>query len=204
LRYFLLLVLPEVALSQATFRAEVQNLHQAIALVGDFPHTAAGEKVFCDTVNFSLLLAPADAPAASITINSITVKVEDLKPSQTPVTGSCKIDRFSSQPHGIIDRNVYFFRIDDGKVVGRFVRDASGAEQVDASNILQFGNSRKAVSLTRGRSSDRIRFFLSNVCQDPQAGDVHHRLRRARREALGHQTRRRSETTGFRCSWIGC
>jgi hypothetical protein len=146
------LVFGQAAAAQTALRAEIQNLRQLVVVSPPAPRDAKGSPVYCDTVGLSLLLAHSEEKAEPIIVHSIRVQVADVDPSSLPLSGICKVDRFSSNPHGIIEKNVYFFRIDESAVTGRYLKDANSAERIDQDNILEYGGTRKAIVLTRGEA----------------------------------------------------
>ncbi|MGA4278372.1 esterase/lipase family protein [Ralstonia nicotianae] len=149
-------------------RAEVQNIRQLIGIRGAQPTTQGKEPIFCDSMKLSLVLASSARGKSPILINSIRVNSAPLEGAQLPAGAQCKVDRFSSQPHGIIERNTYLIQVDEASVRGKFLKDAVNSVPVDSQNVLIAGAVARAISLRPGEEPVGLDFYLQSTSKQPQ------------------------------------
>jgi hypothetical protein len=150
-------------------RAEIQDIVQAIGLRGEPPRTLANERVYCDSLKLTLLVAHDGRSAAPILINSIAVNARAVEKASIATGSHCDVDRFSSQPHGIIEKNTFFFTLSDGAVKSRFLRDAATAIPVDQKNLLSSPSISRAIALTPNEQPVVFDAIVQSFATQPQA-----------------------------------
>src|SRR4051794_32044515 len=93
-------------------RAELENLQQARTSIGE-PLRLDAEQVFCGSVRLTLVLAHEAAIKSPLLINSIAVKSLAVPTSDLAPGSRCRVDKLSSHPHGITERNTFNLNITD-------------------------------------------------------------------------------------------
>lgn len=151
-----------------TLRAEIQNATQLIGLRESQPQTQIKEPIYCDSMKLSLVLANPEKAGAPVLINAIGVEVTPLDAAQVVPGLQCKVDRFDSHPHGIVERNTYMMQIVDAGVRGKLLKDATTSVPVQSQNILVAGANTRAISLRPGEEPVGLDFQLQSTARQPQ------------------------------------
>jgi hypothetical protein len=141
-------------LDSGNLRAEIENPIQAVGLVGNSQPTVNGQPVFCDTVRLSLILAHNQHGTTPIAINSISLKVEPLNPSDSNSQKSVDfdVDVLALHPYGVAERKTFVFMADSQNIAGRYIEslERDGSWTVDSNNILTGGKKDLAITLKPG------------------------------------------------------
>ena len=150
-------------------RAEIQNATQTIGLKGAAPSTTLNEPVFCDTFRLNLVLAHDGRSKTPVLINSIALNVSPVDVSQLAKGAVCQVDRLSSQPHGIVEKNVFLVTLTDTGVNGRFLKNASDAVRVDSRNILVAPGASRAISLKPDEEPTSLDVLVQSLSRQARA-----------------------------------
>jgi hypothetical protein len=150
-------------------RAEIQNATQAIGVRGAAPRTVSNEPVFCDSLRLTLLLAHDGQSSAPIVISSIAVNASPLDGAQIAAGAACNVDRFSSQPHGIVEKETFFITVGDGSVKTRFMKDAASAVRVDDRNLLVSPTATRAITLKANEEPVGVDIIVHSLALRAQA-----------------------------------
>jgi len=149
-------------------RADIQNMKQLIDMREPQPQSQSKEPIFCDSMKFSLVLANPEASKTAILINSIGVEAATVDPAQVPADAQCKVDRFASHPHGIVERNTYMMQVEEAGVKGKLLMDSATSVSVQSQNILTAGTKTRAISLRPGEEPVGLDFYLQSTAKRPQ------------------------------------
>lgn len=156
------------SMSRDGLRVEVQNARQLIGLNGEAPRTTRSETVFCDSMKLTLVLANPTKAKSPVLINSISVESAPMDADQIAQMSPCKVDRFSSRPHGIVERNTYMLQVDDSAVRGKYLKDASNSVPITPANVLAIGSAAKAIALRPGEEPFGLDFYLQSGSKEPR------------------------------------
>jgi pimeloyl-ACP methyl ester carboxylesterase len=160
--------LAPLAVGRELLRADIQNARQLIELREPQPQSESKEPIFCDSMKFSLVIANPEASKMPVLINSIGVEATPLDAKQVPAGAQCKVDRFASRPHGIVERNTYMMQVEEAGIRGRLLKDSANAMSVQIENILVAGATTRAISLRPGEEPVGLDFYLQSTAKQPQ------------------------------------
>jgi hypothetical protein len=147
-------------------RAEIQNPTQDKRLIGPQPRTTSNKPVFCESLKLNLVLAPSAASIAPVLINSIVLDVEPI--THLDWKGTCALDKLASRPHGIQEKNVFLFTLEDNEVVGRLIKDENTALSVGQDNLLQAGDTSRAITLKPNEEPVAFDVYIHSKSDTPR------------------------------------
>jgi hypothetical protein len=135
-------------IDRSDLRAAIENPKQGIGLIGSIQPMLDGQPVFCDTANFSLVLAHNQRGRTPIVVNSISVTTAPAAVGARP-DPSCKVDVLSSRPNGIAERKTFIISLADSGLSARYIESPSknGAWAVSSQNLLD-GTGQKVLGVT--------------------------------------------------------
>jgi hypothetical protein len=154
--------------SSIGLRAEIENAKQAIDILGTPPKTMDGDPVFCDSMKLSLVLAHTGKSKVPILINSIAINSSSLTSNQLQSGTVCKIDKLSSVPHGIIEKNIFAIKLEDKNILSHYIKDASNAIEVDSNNILASKLAARAISLKEAEEPVGLDIMIHSFAEEPR------------------------------------
>ena len=154
--------------ARAVLRVDIQNVAQLIGLRGAAPKTIRSEPVYCDSMKLTLVLANPSTARSPVLVNNIRIDSAPVTSDQIGQGEQCKVDRFSSRPHGIVERNTYLMQVDDSTVRGKFLKDANNSVQVAATNVLSIGAVPRAISLRPGEEPVGLDFYFQASSKEPR------------------------------------
>ncbi len=155
--------------SENGLRAQVENLHQDLALTDAAPSVDSGETIYCDTVKLNLVIAHAGSDKTPVIVNSISVDEKPLDTKIETTKGVCKVDVLSSHPHGIIEKNVYVIALANSVTSARWIKDEKTALPVRADNLLQSGMESRGISLKYDEEPVSLDVYIQSSSAIPQA-----------------------------------
>jgi hypothetical protein len=150
-------------------RAEIRNVVQAIGLQGAPPRTATNERLYCDSLRLTLILAHDGQSSVPVSIDAIAVNAAAVAPAALGSGATCRVDRFSSQPHGIVEKNVFFVTLGDGAVRTRFLQDSTVAVRVDENNILTAPTRARAITLKPNEEPVSLDVIVQSLATEPRS-----------------------------------
>jgi hypothetical protein len=122
----------------SNLRFEVQSVKQAIGLATPDQPSFDGKPVFCDTANFTLVLAHNGAGQLPVKIHNITFATETLKQEKGETPIHCALDILSEKPFGIEPIDTYELEFSELDRSGRYIVSGKpgDAHPVDPNNLL--------------------------------------------------------------------